>query len=119
MTPRALLVAAAVLAHSSVATACSCARLTLEELIEDPRDLAIFSARVVSVVAPERNKPTITRFAVGDVIKGPVSRVIEMIGITSADHACGVDLRPGEVRTIAAYRKDGRWFTDMCLIPQF
>ncbi len=32
----------------------------------------------------------------------------------------GVDfaVKPGEVRTLAAYKKDGRWFTDLCLIPR-
>lgn len=115
---REIVAFAAVLVQPSLAAACSCARPTIEELIESGRDIAIFSARVVSVVTPEKGKPAITRLQVGDIIKGEAPRVIEMIGVTPEDNPCGVDFRPGEVRTLAAYRKDDRWFTDMCLIPR-
>jgi hypothetical protein len=90
----------------------------LEDLIESERDLVVFTARVVSVLAPEKGKPTVTRFAVGEVIRGEAPRVIEMTGVTRDDDPCGVDFRPGEVRTLAAYRKDGRWLTDICLVPR-
>ena len=109
---------AAFLGQTSLAAACSCPRVTVEDLIEDGRVLAVFSARVVSILSPEKGKPAVTRLQVGEVIRGEVPRVIEMTGVTSADNPCGVDFRPGEVRTMAAYRKDGRWFTDMCLIPR-
>ena len=115
---RLMIISAALLVQITHAAACSCARLTLEELIEDERDLAIFSARVVSILSPEKGKPAVTRFQVGEVIKGEVPRVVEMTGVTAADNPCGVDFRPGEVRTLAAYKKDGRWFTDLCLIPR-
>src|SRR5919112_6534414 len=115
---RVIVVLAALLGQTALAAACSCARLTIEELIEDPRDLAVFSARVVSILSPEKGKPAVTRLQVGEIIKGEVPRVIEMTGVTAADNPCGVDFRPGEVRTLAAYKKDGRWFTDMCLIPR-
>ena len=109
---------AALLAQTSLAAACSCPRPTVEDLIEDRRDLAIFSARVVSILSPDKGQPAVTRFAVTDTIKGEVPRIVEMTGVTTADNPCGVDFRPGEVRTLAAYRKDGRWFTDLCLIPR-
>ncbi len=115
---RVIAVVAALLGHIPFAAACSCPRPTIEDLIEDGRDLAIFSARVVSILSPEKGKPAVTRLQVGEVIKGEVPRVIEMTGVTSADNPCGVDFRPGEVRTLAAYRKDGGWFTDMCHIPR-
>ena len=115
---RVIAVVAALLGHIPFAAACSCPRPTIEELLEDGRDLAIFSGRVVSILSPEKGKPAVTRLQVGEVIKGEVPRVIEMTGVTSADNLCGVDFRPGEVRTMAAYKKDGRWFTDMCLVPR-
>jgi hypothetical protein len=73
---------------------------------------------VVSILSPEKGKPAVTRLAVSEVIKGAVPRLIEMVGVTPEDNACGVDFRPGEVRTLAAYRKDGRWYTDLCLVPR-
>jgi hypothetical protein len=115
---RVIVVVAALLGHVPPAMACSCPRPTIEDLIEDERDLAVFSARVVSVLAPDKGQPTVTRLAVGEVIRGEAPRIIEMTGVTAADHPCGVDFRPGEVRTMAAYRKDARWFTDLCLIPR-
>ena len=115
---RMILIAAALLAQASLAAACSCPRLTVEELIEDTRDLAVFTARVVSILSPDKGKPAVMRLQVGEVIKGEVPRIVEMTGVTAVDHPCGVDFRPGEVRTLAAYRKDGGWFTDMCLIPR-
>jgi hypothetical protein len=115
---RAIVVVAFLLGPMSLAAACSCPRPTIEDLIEDKRDLAVFSARVVSILSPEKGKPAVTRLQIGEVIRGEVPRIIEMTGVTSADHPCGVDFRPGEVRTLAAYKKDGRWFTDMCLIPR-
>lgn len=98
--------------------ACSCARPTIEDLIESGRNIAVLSVRVVSVVTPEKGKPTVTRLRVGEVIKGEAPPVMEMIGVTPEDNQCGVDFRPGEVRTLAAYKKDGRWFTDQCHIPR-
>jgi len=115
---RAFATLAALLVQTSLAAACSCARPTLEDLIESQRDIAVFTARVVSVLTPEKSKPTVTRLQVGEIIRGEAPRVIEMIGVTPEDTACGVDFRPGETRTLAAYRKDGRWFTDMCHIPR-
>jgi hypothetical protein len=114
----ALAVFAALFVQTSLAAACSCPRPTLEDLIESPFDLAVFSARVVSIVTPEKGKPSVTRLQVGEIIRGEAPRVIDMIGVTPEDNACGVDFRPGEVRTLAAYKKDGRWFTDMCHIPR-
>ena len=108
----------AVLLQTALAAACSCPRPTLEDLIESPFDLAVFSARVVSIVTPEKGKPSVTRLQVGEIIRGEAPRVIEMTGVTLEDNACGVDFRPGEVRTLAAFKKDGRWFTDMCHIPR-
>jgi hypothetical protein len=113
-----MVASAALLLNTSLAAACSCPQTTLEDLIESPRDIAVFSARVVSVLTPEKGKPTVTRLQVGEIIRGEPPRVIDMIGVTPEDDACGVDFRPGEVRTLAAYKKDGRWFTDMCHIPR-
>jgi hypothetical protein len=115
---RMIAVTAILLGFIPPAAACSCPQPAIEDLIEDPRDLAVFSARVVSIVSSEKGTPAVMRLAVAEIIKGEAPRVIEMTGVTSADHPCGVDFRPGEVRTMAAYRKDGRWFTDMCLIPR-
>ena len=115
---RCLIVVAALLGQTSLAAACSCPRPTIEDLIDDPRDLAVFSARVISVLSPEKGKPTVTRLEVAELIKGRAPRVLEMTGVTSQDNACGVDFRPGEVRTLAAYLKDERWLTDLCLIPR-
>jgi hypothetical protein len=115
---RVIIAIAALLGQTLLAAACSCPRPSIEDLIEDRRDLVIFSARVVSILSPEKDKPAVTRLQVGDVIKGEVPRVVEMTGVTAVDNPCGVDFRPGEVRTMAAYKKDGRWFTDMCLIPR-
>ena len=109
---------AALLVQTALAGACSCPRPTLEELIEDRRDLAVFSARVVSILTPEGGKPAVLRLAVTEVIKGEAPRIVEMTGVTAEDEACGVDFRPGEVWTIAAYKKDGRWHTDMCHVPR-
>ena len=115
---RATFVLLALLVQTSLAAACSCPRLTLEDLVEDGRDLVVFSARVAFIVSPEKGKPTVTRFEVSEVIRGEVPRVVEMTGVTAADEPCGVDFRPGEVRTLAAYKKDGRWRTDLCLISR-
>jgi len=115
---RLLSVLAGILAQTGLAAACSCPRPTLEELIDSGKDVAIFSARVVSVVAPQRGAPAITRLRVDEVIRGDVPRIVEMTGVTAEDHSCGVDFRPGEVRIVAAYKKDGRWLTDLCLMPQ-
>jgi hypothetical protein len=52
------------------------------------------------------------------VMRGEVPRMVEMIGITAAENPCGVDFRPGEVRTLAAYKAEGRWVTSICLIPR-
>ena len=109
---------AALLLQTALAGACSCPRPTLEDLIESPFDLAVFSARVVSIVTPEKGKPSVTRLQVGEIIRGEAPRVIDMTGVTLEDNACGVDFRPGEVRTLAAFKKDGGWFTDMCHIPR-
>jgi hypothetical protein len=108
----------ALLLQTALAAACSCPRPTLEDLIDSPFDIAVFSARVVSIVTPEKGKPSVTRLAVGEIIRGEAPRVIEMTGVTLEDNACGVDFRPGELRTLAAFKKDGRWFTDMCHIPR-
>jgi hypothetical protein len=113
-----VLVVAALVGHTPLAAACSCPRPTVEDLIEDKRDVAVFSARVVSILSPEPGRPAVTRLQIGEVIRGDVPRIIEMTGVTAADHPCGVDFRPGEVRTLAAYKKDGRWLTDLCLIPR-
>jgi hypothetical protein len=118
MTMRIVAILAAFLAQTSLAAACSCARPTLEDLIESERDLAVFTARVVSVLTPETGKPSVTRLQVGEIIRGEPPRIIEMTGVTPEDNACGVDFRPGEVRTLAAYRKDGRWVTDLCHMPR-
>jgi len=115
---RVIAVLAALAGQTSLAVACSCPRQTVEDLIEDPRALAVFSARVLSILAPEKGKPAVTRLQITDILKGEVPRILEMTGVTDADNSCGVDFRPGELRTMAAYRKDGRWFTDLCLIPR-
>jgi hypothetical protein len=115
---RVLGILGALLAQIALAEACSCPRPTLEDLIEGGKDIAIFSARVVSVVAPQRGQPAVTRLRVDEIIKGEVPRIVEMTGATADDQACGVDFRPGEVRIVAAYNKEGAWFTDLCLMPQ-
>jgi hypothetical protein len=115
---RLLSAVGALLAQTTLAGACSCPRPTLEELLESGKDIAIFSARVVSVVSPHKGQPTVTRLQVDEVIKGEVPRIVEMTGVTPDDNSCGIDFRPGEVRIVAAYRKEGRWFTDLCLAPQ-
>jgi hypothetical protein len=108
----------ALLAQTALADACSCPLSTLEELLESGKDIAIFSARVVSVSSPQKGQPAVTRLHVDEVIKGEVPRIVEMTGVTLEDNACGVDFRPGEVRIVAAYKREGRWFTDRCLAPQ-
>ncbi len=118
MTRLVLITVSALLLPTALAAACSCPRPALEDLIESPFDLAVFSARVVSIVTPEKGKPSVTRLQIGEIIRGEAPRVIEMTGVTLEDNACGVDFRPGEVRTLAAYKKDGRWLTDLCLIPR-
>jgi hypothetical protein len=109
---------AALLAATSLASACPCAQPTLEDLIESERDLAVFTARVVSVLTPEKGKQAVVRLAVGEIVRGEAPRIIEMSGVTPEDNPCGVDFRPGEMRTLAAYRQDGRWLTDLCHVPR-
>ena len=106
------------LAWTSLAAACPCAQPTLEDLIESERDVAVFTARVVSVLTPERGRPALVRLQVAEIIRGEAPRVIEMSGVTRDDDPCGVDFRPGEMRTLAAYRRDGRWHTDLCHVPR-
>ena len=106
------------IAETSLAAGCSCAPPTLEDLIESERDIAVFTARVVSVLTPDKGKPALVRLQVGEIIRGEVPRVIEMSGVTREDNPCGVDFRPGELRTLAAYRRDGRWLTDLCHVPR-
>lgn len=119
-----LVVTALALALSApVATAAACAcprpRPTLEELVATRPDLTIFVARVVSVLSPVKGEPTLTRFAVEDVIRGEPPDVVEMRGVTFQDDPCGIDLRVGELRTVAAYQRgDGAWFTSDCLSPR-
>jgi hypothetical protein len=108
----------ALIAETSLAAGCSCAPPTLEDLIESERDIAVFTARVVSVLTPDKGKPALVRLQVGEIIRGEVPRVIEMSGVTREDNPCGVDFRPGELRTLAAYRRDGRWLTDLCHVPR-
>lgn len=111
----------ALAAPFSAAAACPCPqpRPSLEDLIASRPDLAIFVARVASILAPAKGEPTLTRFAVQDVIRGDVPSVVEMRGITFQDDPCGVDLRVGEMRTIAASKRgDGSWFTSDCLTPR-
>ncbi len=109
---------AALLLQTSLAAACSCARPALEDLIESPFDVAVFTARVVSIVSPEKGQPSVMRLHVGEIIRGEAPRVVEMTGVTLDDHPCGVDFRPGEVRTLAAFKRDGRWITDLCHVPR-
>ncbi|HYI91750.1 MAG TPA: hypothetical protein VEY05_17790 [Beijerinckiaceae bacterium] len=106
------------LALPSLAAACSCAPPTIEDLIESEGDIAVFTARVVSVLTPEKGKPALVRLQIGEIIRGEVPRLIEMSGVTREDNPCGVDFRPGELRTLAAYRRDGRWHTDLCHVPR-
>jgi hypothetical protein len=108
----------AFLASTSLAADCSCAPPTLEDLIESERDIAVFTARVVSVLTPEKGKPAVVRLQVSEIIRGEAPRVVEMSGVTREDNPCGVDFRPSELRTLAAYRRDGRWFTDLCHVPR-
>jgi hypothetical protein len=115
---RLLGVLGALLAQPALADACSCPQPTLEELIESDRDIAIFSARVLSVTSAQKGQPALTRLRVDEIIKGSVPRTLDMTGVTAEDQSCGVDFRPGEVRIVAAYRKEGAWFTDRCLMPQ-
>jgi hypothetical protein len=108
----------ALITETSLAAGCSCAPPTLEDLIESERDIAVFTARVVSVLTPDKGKPALVRLQVGEIIRGEAPRVIEMSGVTREDNPCGVDFRPGELRTLAAYRRDGRWLTDLCHVPR-
>jgi hypothetical protein len=115
---RSLLLSAVLFAQTGTAEACTCPRPSLEDLLESGEAIAVFSARVISILAPEKGKPTVTRLQVNEVIKGDVPRVVEMIGVTLEDNPCGVDFRPGEMRIMAASKRDGRWFTNLCLLPQ-
>ena len=118
---RALCLAALLTTHTlPVSAACTCPRPnpTLEDLIESPENLAVFAGRVVSITTPEGGGPRVVRIAVDDIIKGDVPRVVEMSGVTLRDNPCGVDFRPGEARTLAVKREDGRWVTSMCLVPR-
>ena len=60
----------AFLASPSLAAACSCAPPTLEDLIESERDIAVFTARVVSVLTPDKGKPALVRLQIGEIIRG-------------------------------------------------
>ncbi len=66
---RMLAALAALLLQTALAAACSCARPTVEDLIESERDIAVFTARVVSVLTPEKGKPSVTRLEVGELIR--------------------------------------------------
>jgi hypothetical protein len=118
---RTILGAAAFAAHVSGAAACSCPvpHPTLEDLIASGPETVVVAGRVVSILSPDLNGPTVTRIAVEDVIKGEAPEVIELVGVTARDDRCGVDFRVGEARTLAVTRRpDGRWFTSVCLVPE-
>jgi hypothetical protein len=118
---RAVLWMAALAAQVSGAAACACPvpHPTLEDLIGRGPETVVVAGRVVSILSPDRNGPTVTRIAVEDVIKGEAPDVIELVGATARDDRCGVDFRVGEVRTLAAARRpDGRWSTNVCLVPE-
>lgn len=92
---------------------------TVESLIATRPDVVIFVARVASILAATKGAPTVTRFAVEEVIRGVVPPEVEMTGITVQDEPCGVDLRVGELRTVAAVRgEEGGWSTSNCLMPR-
>lgn len=104
---------------ATVACACPRPNPTLEDLMAGRPGLAIVVGRVASVLSPVKGEPTVTRLAVQDVIRGEVPPVIEMRGITFQDDPCGVDLRVGELRTMAIdKREDGSWFTTDCLVAR-
>jgi len=109
------------MAQPLAAQACTCPdpNPSLDDLIESGPEVAVLTGRVVSILTPDPNGPTVTRIAVDDVIKGDVPRMVEMTGVTAREDRCGVDFRVGEVRTIAATKRaDGRWFTSICLVPR-
>jgi len=115
------MISAALAVQTLAVQACSCPNPnpTLDDLIESRPEIAVFSGRVVSIVSPDPKGPTVTRIAVDDVIKGDVPRAIEMTGVTAREDRCGVDFRVGEVRTLAATKRpDGRWVTNICLVPR-
>jgi hypothetical protein len=115
------MISAALAVQTLAVQACSCPnpKPTLDDLIESGPEIAVFSGRVVSIVSPDPKGPTVTRIAVDDVIKGDVPRAIEMTGVTAREDRCGVDFRVGEVRTLAATKRpDGRWVTNICLVPR-
>jgi hypothetical protein len=118
MTAAVAALLGAFLMDTALAADCPCTQPTLEDLIESERDIAVFTARVVSVLTPEKGKPALVRLQVGEIIRGEAPRAVEMSGVTREDQACGVDFRPGEMRTLAAYRRDGRWHTDLCHVPR-
>lgn len=110
---------ALVLQVASAACVCPRPNPTVDDLIAGSPKLAIFVGRVASVLSPVKGEPTVTRFAVEDVIRGEVPAVVEMRGVTFRDDPCGVDLRVGELRTVATYkREDGSWFTTDCLVAR-
>ena len=108
----------AFLMDAALAADCPCTQPTLEDLIESERDIAVFTARVESVLTPDKGRPALVRLQVGELIRGEPPRVVEMSGVTREDNPCGVDFRPGELRTLGAYRRDGRWLTDLCHVPR-
>ena len=121
MARHTVMISAALAVQTLAVHACSCPNPnpTLDDLIESGPEIAVFSGRVVSIVSPDPKGPTVTRIAVDDVIKGDVPRAIEMTGVTAREDRCGVDFRVGEVRTLAATKRpDGRWVTNICLVPR-
>lgn len=105
----------------ATAAACSCPNppSTLEDLIASRPDLALFVGQVTAVLSPGKGEPTVTRFSVQDVIRGDVPAAVEMTGVTFQDTPCGIDIRVGEIRTVAASKTpEGGWTTTACLMPR-
>src|SRR3954452_22924237 len=118
---RTVLALLALMAQPLAAQACTCPdpNPSLDDLIESGPEVVVLSGRVVSILTPDPNGPTVTRIAVQEVIKGDVPRVLEMIGVTAREDRCGVDFRVGEVRTLGVTKRpDGRWATSVCLVPR-
>jgi hypothetical protein len=106
------MVAVAMLALSAVvqpvaAAACPCPEPLpgIEDLLARD-DVAVFSARVRSVLSSRAGHKTVTRLEVGDVLKGDVPPVVEMIGVTPPTTPAASIFAPGRR---ASWLRAGLW----------
>ncbi|HYE41764.1 MAG TPA: hypothetical protein VEA15_00090 [Caulobacteraceae bacterium] len=103
---------------AGVAQACDCTRFR-SPTEQMTRSDAVFRGRVLKVrrLADGRVVSTI---AVAEILKGKLPRLVDVANGPSADGACGLSLRQGDVVSLAARRDaDGGWSTGACTRLQF